>query len=205
METAPTAPSLDAQHAAFLDSKFLAMPIAGALAWAAIGVVGAVAPLAVQVWAVWIGTGMIFYLGLAVARLTGEDLLGRERRSDFFDRVFLLAVGSSLLVFAVAIPFFLVEPTSLPLSVGVLSGLMWLPFSGLISHWVGAFHGVVRTVGVVAVWYLLPDDRFVAVPAVIVAVYLVTIAALARRYARRRARPQRRGDGRTLVFTRVDR
>ena len=180
-------PSLDAQHAAFLDNKFLAMPIAGAAAWTAIGVVGALAPLPVAVWAVWIGTGSIFYLGLAIARLTGEDLLGRERRSDFFDRVFLLSTGSALLVFAVAVPFFLVEPTSLPLSVGVLSGLMWLPFSGLIRHWVGLFHGVARTVGIVAVWYLLPDARFVAVPAVIVAVYLVTIAVLARRYSEVRA------------------
>ena len=156
---APVAPadlSLDAQHAAFVQNKFLAMPIAGAVAWTAIGVVGALAPLSVAVWAVWIGTGMIFYLGLAIARLTGEDLLGRERRSDFFDRVFLLATGSSLLVFAVAVPFFLVEPTSLPLSVGVLSGLMWLPFSGLIRHWVGVFHGVTRTVGIVAVWYPVP-------------------------------------------------
>ena len=138
-------PSLDAQHAAFLDNKFLAMPIAGAVAWAAIGVVGALAPLSVAVWAVWIGTGMIFYLGLGVARMTGEDLLGRERRSDFFDRVFLLAVASALLVYAIAIPFFLVEPTSLPLSVGVLTGIMWLPLSGLLRHWIGLFHGVVRT------------------------------------------------------------
>src|SRR5690625_4686223 len=162
-------PSLDAQHAAFLDNKFLAMPIAGAVAWAAIGVVGALAPLSVAVWAVWIGTGMIFYLGLGVARMTGEDLLGRERPSDFFDRVFL------------------VEPTSLPLSVGVLTGIMWLPLSGLLRHWIGLFHGVVRTVGIVVVWYLLPEARFVAVPAVIVVVYLVTIFVLARRYTEIRA------------------
>jgi hypothetical protein len=178
--------SLDAQHAAFLDNKFLAMPIAGAVAWTAIGIAGAVLPLYLAVWAVWLGTGMIFYLGLGIARLTGEDLLGRERRSDFFDRIFLLTVGSSLLVFAIAIPFFLVEPTSLPLSVGVLSGLMWLPFSGLIQHWIGLFHGVVRTVGIVVVWYLLPEARFVAVPAVIVAVYLVTILVLERRHSRLR-------------------
>lgn len=136
---------------------------------------------------------MIFYLGLGVARLTGEDLLGRERRSDFFDRIFLLAVASSLLVFAIAVPFFLIEPTSLPLSVGVLSGLMWVPFSGLIQHWVGLFHGVTRTVGIVAVWYLLPEARFVAVPAVIVAVYLATIFVLVRRYAELRAGALRGG------------
>lgn len=66
--------------------------------------------------------------------------------------------------------------------VGVLTGIMWLPLSGLLRHWIGLFHGVVRTVGIVVVWYLLPEARFVAVPAVIVVVYLVTIFVLARRY-----------------------
>ena len=93
----------------------------------------------------------------------------------------MLTVGMAWLVFAIAIPFFLVEPTSLPLTVGILAGLMWLPFSWMIQHWVGIFHGIARTVLVVAVWYLFPDHRFVAVPAVIVAVYLVTIWALATR------------------------
>ncbi len=174
--------SLDEQHAAFLDNRFLAMPIAGAVAWTGIAVAGAILPLFYAVWALFIGTGMIFYLGLAVARLTGEDLLGRERNSNFFDHVFLLTVASALLVYAIAIPFFLIEPTSLPLSVGVLTGLMWVPFSGLVRHWVGLFHGVTRTALVVAAWYAFPDHRFVAVPVVIVAVYLITIYVLARQF-----------------------
>jgi hypothetical protein len=179
-----TKPTLDQQHAAFLGNRFLALPIAGTIAWALIGVAGAVLPLAQAVWALFIGTGAIFYLGIGIARLTGEDLLGRERRGNFFDRVFLLTVVQAVLVYALAIPFFLVEPTSLPLSVGILTGLMWVPFAALAQHWVGLFHGVARTVLVVAAWYLFPAHRFVAVPAVIVAVYLATIVVLARRAAR---------------------
>lgn len=175
--------SLDDQHAAFVQSRFLAAPIAGAIVWAAIGVAGALLPLTYAVWAVFIGTGMIFYLAMAVAKLTGEDFLGREHKGNYFDRVFLLSTGSALLAYGIAIPFFLVEPTSLPLSVGILTGLMWLPFSGLIRHWVGVFHGVTRTVLAVAAWYLFPDARFVAIPIVIVAVYLVTIAVLVRRFS----------------------
>ena len=176
--------SLDAQHAAFLDSRFLAMPIAGAVAWTAIGIAGAFLPVGLAVWAVFVGTGMIFYLGLAIARLTGEDLLGRQRKGNYFDQLFLFAVASALLVYGIAIPFFLIEPTSLPLSVGVLTGLMWVPFSGLIRHWIGLFHAVTRTVLVVAAWYAFPSARFVAIPAIIVAVYLVTIVVLARRGTR---------------------
>jgi len=173
--------SLDAQHAAFLESRFLAMPIAGAIAWTAIGIAGALLPLTFAVWAVFIGTGMIFYLGVGISRFTGEDLLGRRRKGNYFDQLFLLAVGSALLVYSIAIPFFLVDPTSLPLSVGVLTGLMWLPFSGLIRHWIGLFHGITRTVLVVAAWYAFPAERFVVIPAIIVAIYLVTIFVLARR------------------------
>ena len=176
--------SLDQQYAAFLNNRFLAMPIAGAIAWTAIGIAGAVLPLLYAVWAVFIGTGMIFYLGLAVARFTGEDLLGRERKNNFFDGIFLYTVASSVMVYAIAIPFFLIDPTSLPMSVGILAGLMWVPLSKLLRHWVGLFHAITRTALVLAAWYIFPGARFVVIPAVIVVIYLITIYILVRRYAR---------------------
>src|SRR5215471_16433704 len=95
--------SLDTQHATFIDTRFLAMPIAGAVAWTGIGIAGAFLPQGLAAWAVFIGTGLIFYLGLAVARLTGEDLLGRRRKGNYFDRLFLLAVASALSVYDIAI------------------------------------------------------------------------------------------------------
>jgi hypothetical protein len=93
-----------------------------------------------------------------------------------------LAVWLALLVYAIAIPFFRVDYTSLPLTVGILSGLMWIPFSWIIQHWVGIFHTVTRTVLVTAAWYLAPHGRFVVIPAVIVGVYAVTIVILEQRW-----------------------
>jgi hypothetical protein len=90
------------------------------------------------------------------------------------------------LVFAIAIPFFMIEPTSLPLTVGILAGLMWVPFSWMLQHWVGLFHAIARTVLVLAAWYLFPEHRFVAILAVIVVIYLVTIYLLAKRGRRPR-------------------
>jgi hypothetical protein len=90
---------------------------------------------------------------------------------------------------ALAIPFAQVDITSLPLSIGVLSGLMWVPFSGLIQHWVGLFHGITRTFSIFGVWYAFPDHRFAAIPAVIVVVYLASIFILAVRARKAGIRP----------------
>ena len=174
--------TLDEQYAAFTHNRFIAMPIAGTIAWFFIGVAGFFLPIHQAALALYIGTGSIFYLGLGVAKLTGEDLLGRERKTDFFDRIFMQAMGASLMVFAIAIPFALIEPTSLPLSIGILTGTMWLPFSGLIRHWVGIFHTVTRTILILVAWYLFPEARFVVIPGVIVFVYLISIYVLVRRY-----------------------
>ena len=173
--------TLDEQHQTFLKNRMIAMPIAGTIAWAAIGVAGAVLPARLATWAIFIGTSMIFYLGLIIARFTGEDLLGKKA-PNFFDRVFFHGVVMAVMVYAIAIPFFMIEPTSLPLSVGILTGLMWVPLSALLQHWVGLFHAFTRTVLIVVAWYAFPAQRFVAIPAIIVAVYLVTIYVLERRY-----------------------
>jgi hypothetical protein len=173
--------SLDEQRLAFARKRFLAMPIAGTIAWALIGIAGAILPVGLAAWALFLGTGMIFGIGMVVARLIGEDLLGKEKQTPELDSLFMHVLGMAWLVFAVAIPFFMIEPTSLPLTVGVLSGLMWVPFSWMIQHWVGLFHGIARTILVLVAWYAFPERRFVVIPAVIVAIYLVTIFVLVRR------------------------
>lgn len=179
--TQSNAVTLEEHRAYFKSSPFLAMPIAGTIAWAAIGIAGMVLPLKQAAWALFIGTGMIFYLGLIVARFTGEDLLGRKRPGNPFDALFMRTVLMAWLVFAIALPFFRIEPTSLPLSVGILAGLMWLPFGWIVQHWVGSFHAITRTVLCLAAYYMFPQQRFVVIPVVIVGIYLVTIVALVRR------------------------
>lgn len=173
--------TLDEQRAEFASNRFLAMPIAGTIAWAVVGVGGALLPLNLAAWVLFIATGSIFGIGLLVARLIGEDLLGKNRPANAFDSLFFHSLVMAWLVFAIAIPFFMIEPTSLPLTVGILAGLMWVPFSWMIQHWIGLFHGIARTILVLAAWYLFPERRFIVIPAVIVAIYLVSIYVLARR------------------------
>lgn len=179
--TQSAAVTLEEHRAYFASSPFLAMPIAGTIAWAAIGIAGMILPVEQAAWALFIGTGMIFSLGLVVARFTGEDLLGKKRPGNPFDALFMRTVVMAWLVFAIALPFFRIEPTSLPLSVGILAGLMWLPFGWIVQHWVGSFHAITRTVLCLGAYYMFPQHRFVVIPAVIVVIYLITVAALVRR------------------------
>src|ERR671924_74797 len=177
--TSPSTRSLEEQRREFSRSRFLAMPIAGTIAWTIIAIASSFVSVNLAAWILFICTGMIFALGLLIARFLGEELIGKTQNE--FDRLFFVTVQMSWLVFAIAIPFFLIEPTSLPLSVGILAGLMWLPLSWIIQHWIGQFHAFARTALVTIAWFLFPDQRFVVIPAVIVAIYLITIYVLAKR------------------------
>lgn len=173
---------LDEQRREFARRRFLAMPLAGAVVWTIVGIGGALLPPLAEVWLLFIGTGFILGIGMFFSRFTGEDFLAKNKPKNAFDTLFFLTVAMALTVYSIAIPFFEVDYTSLPLTVGILSGLMWIPLSWMIDHWIGIFHTVVRTVLVVAAWYIFPHNRFVVIPAVIVAVYAVTIIILERRW-----------------------
>lgn len=148
------------------------MPLAGTIAWTAVGLGSLVLPPVGQVWLLFGATGMIVYLGLWLSRFTGENLTAKGRPKNTFETLFFLTAWQAILVYAVAIPFFQRDYTSLPLSVGVLTGLMWVPLSWILDHWIGIAHGTARTVLVTAAWYAFPDHRFTAVAAFIVVLYL---------------------------------
>jgi len=184
MATTHPSRNLDEQRREFAQRRGLAMPLAGAVAWTIVGVAGVFLPPILKAWVLFGAVGSIAGLGIFLSRFTGENFLDTQRPKNFFDGLFFSVVGEAWLVFAIAIPFFRADYTSLPLSVGILSGLMWLPFSWIIGHWVGTFHSLTRTTVVTATWYLFPNFRFVAVPAVIVAIYVVTIVVLEARWRR---------------------
>src|SRR5690606_7689094 len=121
------------------------------------------------------GTGSIVYLGLFLSKFTGENFLDKSKPKNEFDTLFLFTAAQAILVYSIAIPFFLVDYSSLPMTVGILTGLMLLPLFWIIKHWVGIFHALTRTIAIGALWYLLPDYRFVAIPLAIVLIYLVSL------------------------------
>ncbi|WP_262731955.1 DUF7010 family protein [Gaetbulibacter sp. NE] len=177
----PTERTLEVQRTEFKNGKFIATPLAGLIAWLLVGISGLTLSVQTTVWVLFIATGSIVYLGIFISKFTGENFLDKQKQKNEFDKLFFFTVAQAVLVYAIAIPFFLIDYTSLPLTVGILTGLMWLPFSWIINHWVGIFHSVTRTVVVLALWYLLPEHRFVAIPLAIVIIYIITLIILKNR------------------------
>lgn len=176
-----TEPTLSELRASFGRSRMLSMPIAGAIAWSAAGVLGAILPDAdAASIALFLCMPAVFPLALLIGRVIGEDVFGSEGRNEL-DGLFGYGILMSILVWGIAIPFWMIEPSSLPLSGGILAGLMWVPLSWILQHWVGLFHAIARTVLVTVAWIVFPDHRFTVIPALIVGVYVVSIVALAAR------------------------
>ena len=174
--------TLEQQREEFSKGKFLATPLSGLIVWLAIGICGLLLPAQDMVWVLFIGTGSIVYLALLVSKFTGEDFLDKSKPKNEFDKLFMFTVFQAVLVYAIAIPFFLVDYTSLPLTVGVLTGTMWFPFSWIVKHWIGVFHALLRTVLIVVLWYVFPDQRFVIIPFSIVVIYIITLVVLNNRF-----------------------
>lgn len=170
--------TLDEQRIEFANRSFLATPLAGLIAWSVSGVAALVLPTQYVVQTLFIATGSIVYLGMFISKFTGENFLDKKKPKNEFDQLFMFTVVQALLVYSIALPFFLIDYTSLPMSVGILTGLMWIPFSWMIKHWIGMFHAIVRTIVILILWYAFSDYRFVAIPFAIVLIYIITIVVL---------------------------
>ena len=162
--------SLEYYRNEFKKKKLITMPLAGTIVWAILGVMALFFPEKQMVLPFYIGTGSIFYLALFLSKFTGEKLIAKKRQMNPFDALFLYTVVMSLLCFAMAIPFSLQDYSSIPLALGILTGIMWLPISWIIEHKIGVFHAVTRTLAVTWAWFVFPEHRFVVIPFIIVVI-----------------------------------
>lgn len=173
--------TLEEQRIEFTNRPFLATPLAGLITWLIIGIAGLFLPIRTTVWILFLGTGSISYLAIFISKYTGEKFIEKGKPKNTFDRLFLFTVLQSVLIYSIAIPFFILDYSSLPLTVGVLTGAMWIPFSWIIKHWVGIFHAIIRTITILLLWYAIPEYRFSAIPFAIVIIYIITMIILKKR------------------------
>lgn len=173
--------TLEEQKEEFKQKKLLASPIAGLISWFIVAISGIFFPDNITVWVLFVATGSIVYLAMGISKLTGENYLDKTKPKNTFDNLFFLTVAQAILVYSIAIPFFIEDYTSLPLTVGILTGLMWVPLTWIIDHWIGLFHSILRTISILILWYLFPSDRFITIPIAIVIVYILSIVILKNR------------------------
>ena len=162
----------------FKQKKLITMPIAGTIVWAILGIMAIFVPAKQMVLPFYIGTGTIFYLALFLSRFTGEKLIAKKGKMNPFDALFLHTMVMSLLCFAMAIPFSLQDYSSIPLTLGILTGIMWLPLSWIIEHKIGVFHAFLRTFSITIAWFAFPEHRFIVIPLIIVLIYLISLYVL---------------------------
>ena len=174
--------TLEQQRAEFSSRRFLAMPLSGVICWSIAGITSVFVSTPVAAWVLFIATGSIVYLAMLLTRFTGEDFFRKDKPKNSFDGLFLRCIAMAALVYSIAIPFFMIDARSLPLSIGILTGLMWLPFSWIIQHWVGTFDAICRALLIVAAWYIFPQQSFVVIPALVVIVYIISIYTLEMRW-----------------------
>lgn len=176
-----TVRTLEIQRKEFASQKFLATPLSGLIVWLIIGISSLFLSITAVVWVLFIGTGSIVYLALFISKFTGENFLEKNKPKNEFDQLFMYTVVQAVMVYSIAIPFFLIDYSSLPLTVGILTGTMWIPFSWIVKHWVGLFHAFTRTGLIVTLWYVFPENRFTIIPFAIVVIYVLTIVILRNR------------------------
>lgn len=153
----------------------LSFPIAGAIVWTVVAVLGAILQPGVAVLALVFATGAIFPVALVVAKARGEQVMDRVNPLARLMGVCVLMVN---LLWALHVPLLLTAPQFVPLSLGVGLGLHWMVYSWIIGHPLGYRHAIARSLGLVVVWFAFPEHRVTACALVVVAAYLMTLVEL---------------------------
>lgn len=150
----------------------LSMPMAGLIVWSAVAVLGAFLSLKAGVLALVFATGAIFPIATLIARFRGEQLMDNPNP---LAKLMATCVVMVNLLWAVHIPLVIYAPQFVPLSLGVGLGLHWMVYSWIIGHPLGYQHAVLRTIGLLAVWFAFPAHLVSASALVIVAIYVVSL------------------------------
>lgn len=165
------------RHAAYVRLKGgYPLPVAGAIYWAALAVAGTVLPakgwILVALWC----SGLIFPLGILVAKLVGNSFI-KDRTA--VSSLLLPAFISMLLFFPMLFAALQVAPALAPLILAIGMSIHW-PMIGWSYGKTGIYsaHAIVRAVVCFAIWTWLPEGRFTLLPAAVALAYVGTVIAI---------------------------
>ena len=154
-----------------------AVPLAGMIFWAALGVAGY--SLEPEQWnlAAFVFSGAIFPLAVVLSKLLRVDFM-KDQPTATGDVLLPTFIGM-LLFYAIAFAAFWESPQLVPLILAVGMSQHW-PVIGWSYGKTGIYsaHAIVRCIGAFAIWQLVPDGRFTLIPFWVAAVYLGTVVAI---------------------------
>ena len=161
-------------------------PIAGAVYWAALGVAGYYLSIADWILVAFIFSGAIFPLAWLLSTLLGVHFMkDKTATGDILGPAF----AGMLIFYPIAFAAYGHAPQLVPLVLAI----------GMSHHWpaIGwsygkpalySAHAIVRALGALAIWALVPDGRFTLIPFWVAAVYLATVVAILVDWKREAAR-----------------
>ena len=153
-------------------NRSVSMPIAGTIIWGLVGFLSTQFNENISIYILLFATGGIFPIALMIAKFRKENLVSSSNPLAKLMGLCILMVN---LLWVVHIPLLLNAPEFVPLSLGVGLGLHWIVYSWIVNHPVGLIHAILRSILIVAAWYLFPDNSILAISCVIVLTYLISI------------------------------
>jgi len=153
----------------------VSLPVAGALYWAVMGVLGLYLEPAQWAIAAAAGSGLIFPLGI---------LLQVPMRSPFMKAksplsgVTMAAITAINLLWPIHVLLIGGFPEAAPLTLAIGMSLHWPIIGWAYASRVSLVHALVRVAAVTVIWYGFPDLRLTGIPFVVAGLYLFAAAGL---------------------------
>lgn len=152
------------------------IPLAGAIYWGVLGVLGYRLDLGQWAFVAFLGSGAIFPLALLMAKVFNNPFMKDKTATG---SVLLPAFISMLLFWPMIVAAAGTAPELVPLILAI----------GMSGHWpvigwsygrtsIYAAHAIVRAAVVLYLWTNFPEQRLTWLPLAVAAVYLTTVAAI---------------------------
>ncbi|MEE4208931.1 MAG: hypothetical protein V2I43_06665 [Parvularcula sp.] len=152
------------------------IPLAGALYWIVLTVLGTRLELPAWCMTAFIGTGLIFPVALILSKILNVQFM---KDKAAVDDLMIPAFLSMLMFWAYIVAAGQVAPELLPLILAIGLSIHW-PVIGWTYGRTALFsaHTLIRTASVTALWLMFPENRLVFIPAAVALIYLGTVAAI---------------------------
>lgn len=153
----------------------ISLPVAGAIYWLVLGVLGYFLSPFEWALAAAVTSGMIFPLGILLQKSFKSPFL---KAKSPLSSLALRATVSMNLLWPVHIAVMLNAVELFPLSLGIGMSLHWLIIGWGYDSRACILHVAVRTVVVSALWFLAPALSYTVLPFAVTVVYIITAVQL---------------------------